>query len=242
MRVLYAGDSPVGGAANYLLGVLASFKAEVTHIPPERKMTERILAKDYHVIILSDYSFKNISRRVEIKLADKVKKGTGLLMVGGWGSFSGPFGGWKGSLIEQLLPVDCLDDDDRLNFPGGASIGKFRSHRSIRSIDLSYAPAICGMNRVLPKKKSKVVLHVRKILSNGERIRLDKVCYPLLTVSSDASVKTAAFSCDFAPHWCGGLVDWGKVTLRLPVNSKISIQVGDFYVRLIREILEWLAS
>ncbi len=34
MRVFYAGDSPVGGAANYLRGVLREMKARVTHLPP----------------------------------------------------------------------------------------------------------------------------------------------------------------------------------------------------------------
>lgn len=242
MKVLYAGDSPVGGAANYLLGVLKSMKADVTHIPPAQKMARKDIEKPFDIILLSDYSYKNLLPGAEEAIIKKVKLGAGLLMIGGWGSFSGPFGGWHGSKIEEILPVSCLKGDDRLNFPGGASIGLSQKHPSVKGINLSYAPAICGMNRVIPKKNAKVILHVRKILSNGAKIRLETHKHPLLTVSGWNNVKTAAFSCDFAPHWCGGLVDWGKKTRRLPVNAKIQIQVGDYYVRLISELLGWLAS
>lgn len=241
MKVFYAGDSPVGGAANYLLGVLKSVKANVTHVPPAQKTGPADLRMNFDVILLSDYSQKNLLPGAEKAIVEKVKAGAGLMMIGGWGSFSGPFGGWRGSLLEKILPVKCLGKDDRLNFPGGASIAKSASHPAIKSINLSYAPAICGMNRVIPKKDAKVILHVRKILSNGSKIRLDGKQHPLLTVST-GPLKTAAFACDFAPHWCGGLVDWGKKTRRLPVNSKVQIQVGDYYVRLISELLSWLAS
>lgn len=242
MKVLYAGDSPVGGAANYLLGVLKFIKADVTHIPPAQKLTRQVVQKPYDVILLSDYSHKNLMPGTEQAIIKKVKEGTGLLMIGGWGSFSGPFGGWQGSLIEEILPVICSKGDDRLNFPGGASIGQTSPHRSVKNINLSYAPAICGMNRVAPKADAQVVLHVRKILSDGKEIRFDSKKHPLLTVLEKNGSKTAAFACDFAPHWCGGLVDWGKKTLRLPVNSKIQIQVGDYYARLISEIISWLAG
>ena len=242
VKVLYAGDSPVGGAANYLLGVLKFMKADVTHVPPAQKMPARLFKKKYDVILLSDYSHKKLLPGTEEALVRQVKAGAGLLMVGGWGSFSGPFGGWRGSLIETVLPVSCSAKDDRLNFPGGASVGKNSAHQSIKNINLNYAPVICGMNRVIPRKKSKVVLHARKNLSNGKKIRLDSSKHPLLIVSEKKGLKTAAFTCDFAPHWCGGLVDWGKTTLRLPVNPKIQIQVGDYYVRLISGLIAWLAS
>lgn len=242
MKVLYAGDSPVGGAANYLLGVLKSMKAEVTHVPPAKKIGPKDIEKPFDVILLSDYSYKNLLPGAEEAIVKKVKLGAGLLMIGGWGSFSGPFGGWRGSKIEEILPVNCFKKDDRLNFPGGASIGLSEKHVSVKGINLSYAPAICGMNQVIPKKNSKVILHVRKVLSNGAKIRLEAKKHPLLTISGWNNVKTAAFACDFAPHWCGGLVDWGKKTRCLPVNSKIQIQVGDYYVRLISDLLGWLAS
>jgi len=38
---------------------------------------------------------------------------------------------------------------------------------------------------------------------------------------------------DLTPHWCGGLVDWGKNRKRLK-----SVEVGDMYGKFIRLLLE----
>ena len=51
----------------------------------------------------------------------------------------------------------------------------------------------------------------------------------------------AAFLSDFAPHWCGGMVDWGHKTLKLSVEKNIQVQVGDFYARFIGSLLRWLS-
>ncbi len=241
MKILYAGDSPVGGAANYLLGVLGSMKARVTHLPPSEKLTRKILSERFDAILLSDFSRKNLPADAEKLLVKQVQSGTGLMMIGGWGSFSGPFGGWKGSQVEKLLPVSCLNRDDRTNFTGGASAGLVSPHPSVKGVSFSQAPVICGMNLVLPKKNSKLVLAARRILSDGKKARLESKAFPLL-VTGNAGGRTAAFTTDFAPHWCGGLVDWGGDTQTLPVNSKIRIQVGKRYVQLITSLVSWLAG
>lgn len=241
VKILYAGDSPAGGAANYLLGVLGSMKAEVTHVPPSDHLLPEVFKKKFDAVILSDFSKKNLPAASENLILERVRSGTGLLMVGGWGSFSGPFGGWKGSEIEKVLPVNCLNKDDRTNFPGGAVAGLTSAHASVKGISFAKAPVICGMNAVLPKKEAVVVLHARQILSDGKKAALDSKAFPLLVTGAYGKGRTAAFTCDFAPHWCGGLVDWGTRTLTLPVTSSIRIQVGDAYVRLITTLLRWLA-
>lgn len=241
MRILYAGDSPVGGAANYLLGVLGWMKADVTHLPPSEILTPAVAKKEYDAILLSDFSKKNLPEDSEKLLIEKVRQGTGLMMIGGWGSYSGPFGGWKGSRIEDILPVTCLGKDDRTNFPGGAVAGVAKAHASIKGISFTKAPVICGLNKIVPRNDSTTVLQVRGIVSNGKRAALDKTSFPLLVVSKGPA-RTAAFATDFAPHWCGGLVDWGTKTLTLPVNSTIRIQIGDRYAGLIKSIVTWLSS
>ncbi|HLD50191.1 MAG TPA: hypothetical protein VJC08_03255, partial [bacterium] len=96
MRVLYAGDSPVGGPSNYLLGVLKFLGAKTTHVPPSKCLYPASFEKKYDAVLFSDYSRKQCSREVQILLKTAVENGTGFAMIGGWGSFSGPFGGWRG--------------------------------------------------------------------------------------------------------------------------------------------------
>lgn len=240
LSVLYAGDSPVGGAANYLLGILKAIPANVIHLPPSKKMTEKILSRKFDVIIFSDYSRSQVSDKCQAVILEKIREGAGFLMIGGWGSFSGPFGKWKGSLIESVLPVTCKNGDDRTNFPGAASLVPKVKHAILSGISFDYSPAICGMNEIYPKKKSRVVLAVRKIFSNGRKISLDKKEYPLLIV--DENNRAAALATDLAPHWCGGLVDWGSPTKKLRVNSRIRIQVGASYIRFVSSLVSWLGA
>lgn len=55
-------------------------------------------------------------------------------------------------------------------------------------------------------------------------------------------MRVAAYASDLAPHWCGGLVDWGERTLKLPVAPGIGVQVGDFYARFIVSLVSWLCG
>ena len=107
-------------------------------------------------------------------------------------------------------------------------------------------PVICGLNQVHSKKNGRVILAVRKIVCRKKfqtrfDIALDPVEYPLLVIDADPQKRIAAFTTDLAPHWCGGLVDWGKKKVRIRVTSKIQIEVGDLYVRFVSRLLTWLA-
>ncbi len=234
MRILYAGDSKVGGPANYLLGILRYMKTNVVHIPPGKKLSPSLFKKRFDGIILSDFSAKNASAHSQKMIAGQVARGTGLLMIGGWGSFSGPFGGWSGSVIEKLLPVRCLGKDDRLNLPGGAWILEKKKHSMFQKLPFRNPPVICGMNRIQPKKNSRVILTARRIADRKE--------FPLLVIHSDSRIRTAALATDLAPHWCGGMVDWGSKRMKLKVSGKIQIEVGDLYVRFVSSFIRWITQ
>ena len=229
-RILYAGDSPVGGPANYLLAILKSLKIPFTHVPP----SEVLRPGEFGAIILSDFSKKNLPADSERKIVEQVKNGPGLLMIGGWGSYSGPFGGWKGTQIEKLLPVECLKRDDRTNFPGGALITLKKKHPMFNGLSFSNPPVICGMNQVRIKKNGRLILTAKKIAGGAQ--------YPLLVVDSDPKKRIAALTTDLAPHWCGGMVDWGKSSVKLPVNAKISVEVGDAYIRFVSSLIRWIVG
>lgn len=247
MRILYAGDGVAGGAADYLLGVLRWLRAEVIHVPPSRTLSPRHLRSRYGAIILSDQPRARVPLITQRAIAQQVREGSGLLMIGGWASFSGPRGGWRGSLIETLLPVTCRRRDDRLSFPGGALLVPQRSHPMLRALSFKAPPMICGLNDVQPKSHSLVLLGARPIVSRvatarAPRVSLGSTTHPLLVIDKHPRTRIAALTTDVAPHWCGGLVDWGSQRLTLPVTGTIRIEVGDRYVRLIANLLRWLTT
>lgn len=242
IKVLYAGDSPVGGPANYLLGILRFMGVSVLHIPPGKSMSPGILKKHYHVFIFSDFSKEHLPTSSEKLIAGQVKKGSGLLMIGGWGSFSGPFGGWRGSLLERLLPVTCLSTDDRKNFPRGALMQCEDKHPFTQKIILKKSPCILGINKVIPKVESRTALSVREVVGANDKLSLNKKAYPFLVFSGYPGLRSAALCTDLAPHWCGGLVDWGLRRKVLPVEGRIKIEVGETYIQFVSSLIGWLAG
>lgn len=244
MEIFYAGDSQVGGPANYLLGVLKSMKARVKHVPPGRPLRVPDVKDKFKVFILSDFSRKDCPGKIQRKILEQVQEGSGLLMIGGWSSFSGIFGGWKGSVVEKNLPVSCSYEDDRLNIPGGALIVPKQNHEITRGLDFGNTPVIAGMNSVRVRQGSRVILSARRILSKkmGQnfKISLEERELPLLVVSREKRI--AALTTDIAPHWCGGMVDWGKERVRLPVTPNIEVEVGNMYVKFLEALLKWLAG
>lgn len=248
MRVLYAGDSPVGGASNYLLGVLRAMRAQVLHIPPSVVLRPRDLARRYDAVIFSDFPAHRAPLVAQQVLARQIRDGTGLLMVGGWASFSGLQGGWRGSVIEELLPVLCLKRDDRVALSGGAIVLPTRRHPLLRGVSFVHPPVICGFNRVRPRARSLVLLEARQLLYTTTRsgrpphLALNPAGVPLLIVDSRPSRRVAALMTDLAPHWCGGLVDWGPRRVVLSVHGRLRIEVGTRYVQFVSNLVRWLAG
>ncbi|MBN1687748.1 MAG: hypothetical protein JW893_01465 [Candidatus Omnitrophica bacterium] len=198
--------------------------------------------KKYDAYILSDYSRKDLTRKAEQKIAVAVKRGSGLLMVGGWGSFSGPYGGWKKSVIEKILPVQCLDRDDRIQFSGGAYLNKEQDHNILGGLSFKNPPVIIGLNDVKVRKNAQVVLSAKKIVNVGGKLLLDPISHPVLILSSGGQSRVAALTTDLAPHWCGGLLDWGTNRQKLPASRYDSIEVGDQYIQFVTSLIRWLVG
>ena len=244
MKILYAGDGPAGGSAIYLLGVLGALGADVRHVPPAERLTSRLAAQRYDAILLSDFPHRRLPVASETAIVQQVAQGTGLLMVGGWGSFAGPLGGWRGSKVASLLPVTCLARDDRVHFPGGALVCRAQAHPMWRSLSFSTPPVICGLNAVRPRRHSRLLLTARRIMAGTHpgQLRLDAVAHPLLIIDADPRKRIAALATDLAPHWCGGLVDWGTRRSALSVNGALRVEVGDRYVQFVASLVRWLAK
>ena len=107
------------------------------------------------------------------------------------------------------------------------------------SLDFKNTPVLIGLNDVTARKDSKVLLTARAFQPSAKKFMGPE--YPLLVVNQDSGRRAAAFTTDFAPHWCGGWVDWGKKRLVLPVEKNIQVEISDQYLQFGAQLLGWLS-
>ena len=129
---------------------------------------------EYDVVILSDceaevlslYPFwidgAEVPRTDRLRaIRDYCKQGGGLLMIGGWSSFSGRFGtgAYYDTPVEEALPVTCLKGaDDRVEVPAGVKVSvSDPSHPIMKDIPWDECPVFEGFNKILPKEGSNVL-------------------------------------------------------------------------------------
>lgn len=103
------GASSGGGAT--LARTLRQAGLEVTMVSPEAMPSDLIALQRYDLIVMQNVPADVVPSRAQQALAAHVEQiGAGLVMVGGPDSFAP--GGWRGSPIEPLLPVNMEVPDD----------------------------------------------------------------------------------------------------------------------------------
>lgn len=117
-----------------------------------------------------------------------VGEGGGLLMVGGYLSFSGidAKARWGRTDLGEVLPVEMFDRDDRVEFPAGLAPVLQGGHEVTRDLEQQW-PILLGINEVVPKPGSQTLVSIGT--------------HPLLVVGEFEGGRAAAFTSDFAPHW-----------------------------------------
>jgi uncharacterized membrane protein len=266
-KALFLGEGP--NSARYLEGVLQTgfqvtrvFNGQPLADAPE--VAERL--DDFDLFLLSDYGAANLSPELQDKIVRCVERGAaGLLMIGGWASFSGPRAGWRGTRLAELLPVDCLAEDDRHNSPlGTVLVARREPHPAIRSIQAAEPCAVMGFNRVNARPEAHVLLHGYQLRTERERAQphltlaatmtgarvargfvrapvrpiLDRVNTPMLAVWDWGRGRVGAFAPDVSPHWAGGLLDWGVRRVKLPTGAEI----GHLYGAFLLDLCNWLSE
>ncbi len=241
-EVLYCGDATLETGACYLGGVMTFAGIGFDYVEMDAPFPAEMLKRDHRLIILSDYPSRNFPARAMEKIARKVEQGTSLLMIGGWESFHGLIGGYQTSDLVPVLPVECLHEDDRLNWFQGLIPEVGSPHPILEGLPWDKPPLVCGCNIVKPKKDTAVLLGVRKLLIEKGKLSLGKEAFPLLVLGTYGKGKTGAVTTDFAPHWVGGMVDWGpqRVTAQAPGGRKI--EVGNYYIAFIKSLLLYFVS
>lgn len=157
--------------------------------------------RDVDVVILSDvgantflltkdtFNHSRIAPNRLVALRSYVEQGGALLMIGGYMSFSGINGlaRYGVSPLADVLPVEMLDTDDRVEIPEGfvASITNI-SHPALAGVPADW-PRLLGYNRVRPKMDAEV------LAARGDD--------PILVVGPFGRGHAAAFTSDLAPHW-----------------------------------------
>lgn len=109
--------APAGGGAT-LARTLTEAGIQVTAIDPAAMPDDLVSLQAYDLVVLQDVPADALSERAKEALAAHVQDlGAGLVMLGGYSSFAA--GGWRGSVLEPLLPVQ-LEIPDELIVPKAA--------------------------------------------------------------------------------------------------------------------------
>lgn len=240
--ILYCGDDTLEQGARYLYGILKYLGFKVIYVPSKQKLKPGDLDRKYGAIILSDYPSKMINPQAEQKIINLVAKGTGLLMIGGWGSFHGYDGNYQKTKLGGVLPVQCLNSDDRVDANQGAVIVPVKQASKFKGLNFRNSPILSGYNRVKIKKGSQLLLGVKNIEINYPKIKISNKQYPLLVTGHYGAGQTACFMSDLAPHWAGGLPDWGKRKIRIKSVTDQYMEVGNKYIEFIRQIIDLIAK
>ena len=182
----------------------------------------------YHVVILNDvdsdslvlYPTDRLTRtpmganRLKL-IRDYVRSGGGLLMVGGYFSFTGRHnaGNYHRSPVEEVLPVQCLaKDDDRVEAPEGVTFEvRQPRHPVMQGIGWRPSPMFTGYNLVVPKEGAQILATFKE---SGD---------PAIVVWDCEKGRSMAITTGLAPHWGSSFSQW------------------KFCERFLDQVLAWLA-
>ena len=258
-RILYAGDSDLRGPAAYLAGVLTHAGLPFDYVPSDTPLQLSMDGAAPSLYILSDYPARNLTDADFQRILLDVERGSGLLMIGGWESFHGAAGEYHRSPLAKMLPVHMQGSDDRVNAPHPCLVEKRTDHPILEGLPLTHPPCVGGYNRVQPKVEGDVLLCARHVAVDvrpcsdptgaGRGDRFDREYTfdvgeraPLLVVGHHGRGRTAAFTSDVAPHWVGGLVDWGPERVRAEAPGADEIEVGSLYAEFFTRLVRWTAD
>lgn len=173
---------------------------------------------EYDVVLLSDIGSNTLLLRPETLhdskttpnrlklLREYVHQGGGFAMIGGYLSYQGfqAKANYHFTAVEEVLPVEMYQCDDRVELPSGAQPQVVENHPIVSELDEEW-PILLGYNKIKPK--GEVLVEINED--------------PLLVVKEKGEGKVAAYTSDCAPHWAPPeFVQWN--------------QYGDMWVNLLK--------
>lgn len=219
--------------AEPLVAALAGSRLELRYMPSHEAQRDFPLRLEglgaYDAIILSDIGANTLLLHPDTWVHSKptpnrlklirtyVERGGGLMMIGGYFSFQGINGGarYRGTPIADVLPVEILPYDDRVEVPEGFTPAITNGRHPILQGFRGTWPSLLGFNEVKAKPDGEVLATVSR--SYGAK--------PLLVAGAYGKGRSLAWTSDIGPHW---------------VPPEFSDWKG--YGRLWRQSLAWLAG
>lgn len=231
MKILLLGEMPF--MAGYYRSISQFNGWSLDHIASDKPIQH--LDGDYHLYILSDYPHNRFESSLENSILRQIHLGRGLIMVGGWSSFTGLDGEYFGTAIGNALPVSCMSVDDRVNDWQGFFLRPKMKHPILEGLDWKESPVIIGYNHVVPRAGSLVLIDASP-LRPGFRLAQSDVA-PILVAGKFGKGRICVYTSDLVPHWCGGLVDWGLPRISIP-----PFELGSDYIKFVSQMFTWTAS
>ena len=171
--------------------------------------TPEALAK-YDAVVLSDigsntllldphmqFAFRPKPNRLSA-VAEYVKRGGGLVMFGGYLSFSGFENKARYAMtpLAEVLPVTVRDCDDRMGTPGGAGRQRaLKDHPVLRGLPQGEWPGFLGYNRIAAKPGAQEIATIY-----GDTFMAGMTC---------GQGRSFAFASDCVGHWGSrAFMDW----------------------------------
>ena len=257
-KVCYLGDDDATRAAAYLCGVMTNKGIDFDRVDSGFAPADDFLSKRYALYVLSDYAAASFKPGQLEHIVDAVKKVSGLLMLGGWESYYGRLGEYRNTPLAEILPVVMASSDDRRNYSSPVLLRPVvDSHPIVDGLPWSTAPGVGGFNAFEAKEGAQVLLEgvrtettwLRPVVKLGAPLDSSDATvkllesFPFLVVDSVGEGRVAAFASDVAPHWIGGMVDWGvpRVFQELPakLGDGLFIEVGRDYAQFFAQLLRW---
>jgi len=240
-RVCYLGDDDLPLAAVYLAGIMTRYGLGYDYVPGSRSPDEAFRSGPHDLYVLSDYPAARFADGELAQLADRVRAGAGLAMFGGWESFHGRLGEYHRSPLADVLPVAMADRDDRRNCAQPCLVKALASHPITDGLPWERPPTIGGFNAFRPKPDATTLLACVQfsVCREGDAFRFTPgEESPLLVVGQYGHGRVAALATDVAPHWVGGMVDWGdpRVLQEMPFGF---VDIGCWYAQFFRNLLVW---
>ena len=211
---------------------LADSAFELTYMPAHEAQSNFPSTMDelrqYEAVVLSDIGANTLllhpdtfihskptPNRLKL-LRDYVGAGGGLMMIGGYYSFQGINAGarYRGTPIEEVLPVEILPWDDRVEVPEGfrPEIVGPPDHPVLAGLGAEW-PMLLGLNEVRAKASAELLA----------RAPAEAGGHPLLVLGTYGKGRAIAWTSDLGPHWAPpGFLSWQG------------------YGRLWRQCLAWL--
>lgn len=170
------------------------------HVAAQQFPTTMEELSTYDVVILSDIGANTLLLPAQVftngetmpnrlnLIAEWVRQGGALLMVGGYLSFQGveAKANYRNTALADILPVHMEIGDDREETPQGVRPQVITKHPAVDGVPAELPP-ILGYQRLTARPTCETLMTV-----DGR---------PLLVVGSAGNGRVAAFATDMGPHW-----------------------------------------